>query len=142
MKRKPAEGQMSLFDIPLLHVHGCGDCVCKTCLMWWSSRCPYGGCYDDYRATANPYDKAHPNEPPRTAWTDWEGDQAHWCRGAAFYPSAHCDHYVKYLGSVVSDCLGANVQRFQDGFMRCGYGEIVDCETCYKQFIERLEERP
>ena len=22
----------------------CGDCVCRSCLYWWSSRCPYGGC--------------------------------------------------------------------------------------------------
>ncbi len=40
----------------------------------------------------------------------------------------------------MKDCLRANVQIFQDGYMKCGLGEFVDCETCYKQFMERLEE--
>ena len=29
---------------------GCGDCVCRACLMYWSQRCPMGGCWDDERA--------------------------------------------------------------------------------------------
>ena len=33
----------------------CGDCVCNNCLYWWSSRCPYGKCYDDHRAEANEF---------------------------------------------------------------------------------------
>lgn len=28
----------------------CSDCCCKDCLYWWSSRCPYGICWDDHRA--------------------------------------------------------------------------------------------
>lgn len=42
----------------------CGDCVCRSCMYWWSKRCPYGECYDDHRAVVDPYDKA--DKPPRT----------------------------------------------------------------------------
>ena len=57
-------GQISLID----YIHdrdgvtfgGCGKCVCRSCLYWWSGRCPYGGCYDKHRAEIDPYDKAHP----------------------------------------------------------------------------------
>ena len=136
---KKAQTQLSLFDPQ--PKRSCSNCVCKDCLMWWSSRCPYGGCYDDHRALTNPYDKAHPNEPPRTAWTDWKGDQAHWCRGGTCYATLYCEHYVKYEGSVVQDCLRANVQKFQDGYMRCGIGENPDCETCYKMFEEQIEQK-
>lgn len=139
-KLHPIEGQTSMFDeAPDLYCER--KCVCRSCLMWWSSRCPYGGCYDDHRAEVNPYDKAHPNKPPRTGWSDWKDDQAHWCRGGTVYPTIYCEHYVKYNGSVIKHCLRANVQIFQDGFMRCGIGEHVDCETCYKQFEEELEEQ-
>ena len=59
---------------------GCGDCVCKSCLLWWSQRCPYGGCYDEHRAKVDPWPG-----PVRKSWTDWNkpGEQAHWCRGGA-----------------------------------------------------------
>lgn len=137
-KPRPIEGQTSVFDER--PSFGC-ECICRDCLMWWSSRCPYGECYDDHRAEVNPYDKAHPNKPPRTAWTSWKDEQAFWCRGGTSYPTIYCEHYVKYKGSVVKSCLRANVQIFQDGFMRCGIGEYVDCETCYKQFEEELEEQ-
>ena len=135
-KTKPIEGQTSVFDER--PSFGC-ECICRDCLMWWSSRCPYGECYDDHRAEVNPYDKAHPNEPPRTAWSNWKDDQAFWCRGGTTYPTIYCEHYVEYIGSKVQDCLRAPVQIFQDGFMRCGLGECVDCETCYKQFEEEME---
>lgn len=73
---------LPFIDIPThFSIFGCADCVCKTCLMWWSSRCPHGECYDEYRAKVIPYDKAHPNEPPRTTWSNWKTDQAYWCRG-------------------------------------------------------------
>lgn len=137
-KINPIEGQTSVFDERTSF--GC-ECICRDCLMWWSSRCPYGGCYDDHRAEVNPYDKAHPNKPPRTAWSNWKDEQAFWCRGGVFYPAIYCEHYVKYNGSIIKHCLRANVQIFQDGFMRCGVGEHVDCETCYKQFEEELEEQ-
>ena len=132
--------QISLFDVPNGSDFGCRKCICKNCLMWWSSRCPYGECYDDHRATAFPYDQAHPNDPPRKSWSNWRTDQAFWCRGGIFYPAVYCDHYVKYLGQTIDPCLGANVQRFQDGYIICGYGENFDCEACYKRFIDRMED--
>lgn len=134
--------QLNMFDSPIsMGIYaGCYQCICRNCLMWWSSRCPYGECYDDHRAEVNPYDKAHPNEPPRTAWSNWKTDQAFWCRGGIFYPAVWCEHYVKYQGSRVEDCLGANVQRFQDGYIRCGMGDPPDCHSCYKRFEERMEE--
>ncbi len=52
-------------------ISSCSDCVCQNRLLWWSSRCPYGGCYDDKRAVEDPYDKANPGNPPRKGWTDW-----------------------------------------------------------------------
>lgn len=138
--KKCIKGQLSMFDTPQPVLHCDKGCVCKSCLMWWSGRCPYGGCYDHHRADVLPYDKEHPNDPPRTGWSNWREDQAYWCRGGAFYAAFYCEHYVKYQGSNVSDCLGAVVQRFQDGFMRCGLGEVIDCESCYKRFLENTNE--
>ena len=130
--------QITMFD-PTLSMGGCGECVCKDCLYWWSGRCPYGECYDDYRAKNEPYDKAHPGEPPRTAWTDWENDQAHWCRGGVCYTTFYCEHYIQYQDSTVHACLDSNVQVFQDGCIRCSYGANPDCEKCYKKFEERIK---
>lgn len=112
----------------------CSSCICRTCLMWWSGRCPYGGCYDDHRALTTPYDKAHPNDPPRTAWTNWKTEQSFWCRGGIVYPAEACEHYIQYEKSRVEDCLGANIQKFQDGFIRCGCGDNFDCTKCYERF--------
>lgn len=136
----PVDGQISLFDSPIRSDWSCRSCVCDTCLMWWSGRCPYGGCYDEHRAKVNPYDAAHPGKPPRKLWSNWKTDQAFWCRGGIFYPAAWCEHYVRYQGSRVEDCLGANVERFQDGYIRCGMGENPDCHKCYERFLERMEE--
>lgn len=120
----------------------CGSCVCRSCLYWWSHRCPYGGCYDDLRAKENPYNIAHPDKPPRTAWSNWNkpGEQAHWCRGGVFYPAHYCERFVKYMGSRIEKCLRCNVQVFQDGYMDCCLVETVGCENCYKEFSQRLEE--
>lgn len=79
----------------------------------------------------------HPDEPPRTAWSDWKTDQAFWCRGGTFYPAAWCEHYVKYTGSHVESCLGANVQVFQDGYIWCSIIDSIGCEECYKRFCDR-----
>lgn len=97
----------------------CRDCICRKCLYWWSSRCPYGECYDDMRANADPYDARHPGQPPRKQWTDWNkpGEQRHWCRGGTLYPSTSCPGYVRYTGSTVQQCLGCNVQVFQDRYI-------------------------
>lgn len=138
---KQCKGQMNLTDfIPREHpVFGCGECVCKRCLYWWSERCPHGDCYDDQRAKTDPYDKAHPEKPPRTGWSDWNkpGEQEHWCRGGGFYPVRYCEHYTKYEGSSVEDCVDAPMQIFQDGYVRCSLKETMGCEAC----IERSENR-
>lgn len=134
--------QLSIFDTPIsMGIYGgCHKCICDTCLMWWSSRCPYGGCYDDHRAEVNPYDKAHPGKPPRTQWTDWKTDQAFWCRGGIFYPAVWCEHYVRYQGSRTETCLGCNVQRFQDGYVRCFLGEPPPCHQCWERFERQFED--
>ena len=138
MKRSKArlENQMSIFEEPSVT---CGDCLCRDCLLWWSGRCPHGGCYDDLRAKYNPYDKAHPNDSPRTSWTDWRTDQANWCRGGIFYPQHICPNYEHYKGSTVKTCLQANVQVFQDGHISCSLVESIGCAECWKRFEGKTE---
>ena len=122
----------------------CGQCVCQNCLYWWSGRCPFGGCYDDHRVEIDPYDKAHPSRPLRTAWSNWDkpGEQAHWCRGGIFYPVHYCQHFVKYNEEqhMVKDCLKAVVDVFQDGYIYCSLVDTLGCTECYKEFMESMEE--
>lgn len=115
---------------------GCESCVCRHCLFWWSSRCRYGECWDDHRAIINPYDKAHPDQPLRKLWSNWDklGEQAHWCRGGITYPIHYCKSFVKYKGQQVKTCLKANVSVFQDGYISCGIIDSVGCERCYEEF--------
>lgn len=114
----------------------CGQCVCRNCLYWWSSRCPYGDCWDDHRATVDPYDKAHPGDPPRTGWSCWDkpGEQAHWCGGGAFYPVPYCPRFVKYKGQQVRECLKAVVSVYQDGYIQCSLVDMLGCQACYDEF--------
>lgn len=114
----------------------CSQCVCRSCLYWWSQRCPHGGCWDDHRAKVNPYDKAHPEKPPRTLWSNWDkpGEQAHWCRGGSLYPVSYCEHFAKYQGSQIKTCLKCNVQIFQDGHINCSLLENFGCEKCYEEW--------
>lgn len=119
----------------------CGDCVCNNCLYWWSSRCPYGKCYDDHRAETDPYDAAHPDRPPRKWWSDWNkhGEQAHWCRGGDLYPVSYCHHFVKYdAGQDIRDCLCAPVSVYQDGYIWCSIVDSIGCQECYRRFLERM----
>lgn len=119
----------------------CNACVCRSCLYWWSCRCPYGGCWDDYRADAEPYGKAHPDAPPRKGWSNWAkpGEQDHWCRGGTFHPVYYCQCFAKYTGQQVKTCLKANVSVFQDGYIACGLIESYGCEKCYEEFCEKGE---
>lgn len=118
---------------------GCGPCACRTCMLWWSARCPYGGCYDDHRAKVEPW----PGKV-RTSWTNWDkpGEQAHWCRGGACYPVERCDHYILYEPekTLVRDCLDAVVVVYQDGYIRCSIVDNVGCEECYRRFQDRHSE--
>ena len=115
----------------------CSPCICNHCLYWWSARCPYGECWDDHRAETEPYDKAHPDEPPRTGWSNWRTDQAYWCRGGAFYPVHYCENFVRYQGQQVKSCLDANVDVFQDGYIMCSIVDTAGCEECYRRFTEK-----
>lgn len=139
------EGQMNLEEWSnsqkKIAIGGCIDCACGACLYWWSSRCPYGGCWDDHRAQANPYNKAHPWEPPRKYWSNWNkpGEQEHWCRGGTCYPISYCPEFVKYKGQQIQTCLKASVSVFQDGYINCSLVESMGCEACYKEFEERIE---
>lgn len=120
---------------------GCDDCICQSCLYWWSSRCPYGKRADDHRAVAEPYDKAHPEGPPRTGWSDWKTQQAYWCRGGEFYPVSCCDYFVKYKECQVKECLEAPVAVFQDGYIQCDMEYIRGCQWCYERFEERIQHK-
>ena len=139
-------GQISVFDylnsIPEFSLGGCGPCICKKCLYWWSHRCPNGGCFDDNRAIEDPYDRAHPDKPPRTAWSDWNkpGEQEHWCRGGTCYPAYQCDHFKKYLGIKFEPCIRCNVSVYQDGYKYCSLVNNVGCEACYESMIQNLED--
>ena len=137
LKNYSCEGQMELSDFlkisenPSLQMY-CKDCYCKTCLLWWSHRCVYGKCWDDFRAKANPYNKAFPDKPPRTGWSNWNklGEQEHWCRGGAFYPERKCEHYVEYAGCTIEDCIAAPIQLFPDGYVICTLKDSIGCEAC------------
>lgn len=119
---------------------GCEACVCNNCLYWWSGRCPHGGCYDDFRAKANPYNKAHPDKPPRMGWSNWRNDQARWCRGGAFYPVRYCERFAKLTRTQVRQCLLSNVVVYQDGYIQCSIVETIGCEECYRRFEEEAKE--
>lgn len=121
----------------------CSSCICKNCLYWYSSRCPYGECYDDHRAKVEPYDKVHPDKPLRTAWSNWNkpGEQAYWCRGGIFYPVSYCRHFKKYKGQQIKECLKELVAIFQDGYISCSLVDSVGCEACYRELMEREEKK-
>ncbi|RHS11226.1 hypothetical protein DWV84_24095 [Blautia sp. AF13-16] len=138
-------GQLTISDYlqardntPIKH---CGQCICRNCLYWWSGRCLYDDCYDDYRAKVEPYDKAHPGKPPRKWWSDWNkpGEQAHWCRGGTFYPVSYCQRFVKYKGCQVKECLKCNVAVYQDGYIACSLVDTMGCTECYKEFCKSME---
>jgi hypothetical protein len=133
-------GQISLFDIDAhISFGGCRDCICKDCLLYHSGRCPYGGCYDDWRNKHKPYDKNHPDKPPRTLWSNWKTDQGYWCRGGTFYPAIICPDFTAYKGSRVEECLEAVVQVFQDGYIECSLLESLGCTECFRRFEKRME---
>lgn len=145
MKRslRQIPGQVSIQDYEQsrkqMSVYGCSKCVCENCLYHNSGRYPYATCYDDHRAKANPYNAAHPDEPPRMLWSNWNkpGEQEHWCRGGMCYSEYYCEHFVKFKGCEVRDCLKAVVAIFQDGYISCSIIDSVGCEKCYKEFCEK-----
>ena len=139
-------GQMSIFDclnsLPDIVWGGCGPCICKKCLYYQSGRCRYGCCYDDKRASDEPYDKKHPDDPPRTAWSNWNkpGEQGHWCRGGVFYPTYQCDYFKRYTGIKIEECIRCNTIVYQDGYRFCQLVENVGCKACYESMMQNLED--
>lgn len=121
----------------------CGLCICRSCLYWWSGRCPHGKCFDDKRAKTDPYDKAHPDRPLRKGWSDWNkpGEQEHWCRGGIFYTAHYCEEFEEYEGSTMEECIACNIQIFQDGYIRCTFIDTIGCDACIDQYgiQERIE---
>lgn len=117
----------------------CSDCICRSCLLWWSKRCPYGGCWDEHRAKVDPWPG-----PVRSQWTNWgqPGEQAHWCRGGALYPVDSCPDFIRYEPdkAIVQDCLKGVVVKYQDGYIQCSMIDVYGCEECYRRFEERLEQ--
>ena len=138
-------GQIDIFEYlaSLPDVSGlCKPCICNRCLYWWSDRCPNGHCFDDKRAVDDPYDKAHPDKPPRNAWSDWNkpGEQAYWCRGGIFYPTYRCSHFERYTGVKIEACIQCNITVYQDGYMFCPLVDNIGCEACYGSMMSALED--
>ncbi len=137
-----ASRQISLFELDAhIEIGGCGNCLCKECLLGRSGRCPYGSCYDNWRNKHKPYDKEYPNNPPRTLWTNWKTDQGFWCRGGIFYPADMCSEYIRFDKSktYIKECLEANVKVYQDGYISCSLIECLGCEYCYNRLMEKME---
>lgn len=118
----------------------CSDC-CMKCLYWWSARCPYGGCYDDFMARYYPREQITGEH-----WSGWSncerpGEQNHWCRSGRYLcinVEKVCPHYVRYEGQRIEKCLYAPVAVFQDGYISCAICNTNGCEWCYKQFEEEI----
>lgn len=115
---------------PYVSSISCRKCMCSNCLYWWSSRCPYGGCYDNERAKVLPFHMAHPEAGIRKLWSGWQKEQAFWCRGGTFYPSIYCEHYEQYEGQEIIECVACNIAVFQDGYVSCTLKEHMTCEEC------------
>ena len=63
------------------------------------------------------------------------------CGGGSLYPTVPCERYVKYTDQTIKECLKANVQIFQDGYIVCCLTENYGCEKCYKEFEEKEARR-
>ena len=116
----------------------CNECICRDCLLWWSQRCPHGGCWDEWRARHDPWPG-----PVRKQWSDWAepGEQAHWCRGGALYPVDSCPDYIHYdrERTIAQDCLEGCIVKYQDGYIQCAMLDMLGCEECYRRFEARIE---
>ena len=61
-----------------------------------------------------------------------------WMKPAAIQ---HCEHFVKYKGQQVKECLKANIAVFQDGYIDCSLINSIGCEQCYKELKEKIERK-
>jgi hypothetical protein len=116
----------------------CSDCLCYYCLYYWSERCPYGGCYDDHRAQADPYTDHYPE---RHLWSDSHkpGEQAHWCRGGNLYPTEECPYFEQYEGQKIEQCYRAMISTFQDGYRSCSMMVNGTCEKCLRDLNKAIQ---
>jgi len=132
----------SVIEHDRMSLPSCKNC-CRKCLYWWSSRCPHGLCYDDYRAKHDPYEKRTGHH--RTSWSNCEmpGEQDHWCRGGSLFPidpETACKSFIPYTGQMVRTCLKANISEFQDGYIDCNIINTIGCKACYEEFERMTEE--
>lgn len=131
--------QQSLFGEYETSLGGCGNCICASCLYAQTSRCPFGSCYDDWRAVNRPYPFRE-----RRSWSNWAlpGEQEHWCRGGMFYKASSCEHYVRYddAKTRIENCLEAPNVVYQDGYRFCSLVDCMGCEECYRRFEEKSEQ--
>lgn len=113
----------------------CSGCVCYYCLYYWSSRCPYGKCRDDWRAVNDPC-----RAEVRKLWSDWDkpGEQERYCRGGFFKPAEECVKFVEYQGQIIEECYRANTQVFQDGYRICSMITNGSCEQCLIELNARI----
>lgn len=82
-------------------------CLCKKCLMRWSCRC-LCKCKE-------------------------QG-----CHGGYIFNQVReCERYIEYIGSQIKECLTANVQIFQDGFIHCS---MLDCDGGCERCLREWEE--
>ena len=119
----------------------CAEC-CMKCLYWWSGRCPYGGCYDDHRAKAEPREKITGEHWTLWSHCEYPGEQDHWCRGGYLREAnveAECPHYIRYEGQIIKECLYASVGVFQDGYIQCTLNDQVGCQVCYDRWEKEQE---
>lgn len=40
---------------------------------------------------------------------------------------------MKYEGSAIEECIGCNIQVFQDGYISCSLKETIGCEACISE---------
>lgn len=102
-----------------IRIGGCTGCICESCLKRAQGKCPYGCCYDSWRA-------AH--------------DSQHRCLGGIHYEIDACDEYVEYKGAEIKYCLNAAITIYQDGSICCPLVECLGCEECYELFESKQSE--
>ena len=114
----------------------CDGCLCQYCLYFWSWRCPFGQCRDDWRAIHDPR-----KGEIRKTWSDWNLplEQEHYCRGGFFVPAEECECFVQYEGQKIEQCHAAMARVFQDNFRVCSMMQNGSCENCLRELTQIAE---
>ena len=50
------------------------------------------------------------------------------------------EHFIKYQGCQVKECLKCNIAVYQDGYIDCSLVDTLGCTACYQEFEEHMEE--